>query len=326
MSASPLVSVFMPTYNQAPFVGDAIRSAAEQDYPNLEIVVGDDGSTDETFEVVQELAREFEDRVIPLAHRDHVGIASNFNRTLAACRGEYVAFFAGDDLYLPGKISAQVAWLEADARRVLCGHDVEVFDSVTGRTMYRWSSIQPMLAGHDAALFVRYGNLYHPLGNMVRRSALPLRGYDSRLPILNDWKLFVDCVAPGGAFGFVAGVYARYRQWPGNVSKREREMFQDLIATLELIEREYPWLVPACRARRADALFHRGSTLLRRGAVGESRRVLRESFSAMPSSRAALALALSVAPPRAVRAAAQMIQHARRLGKRRDNAAVARAG
>src|SRR5881394_3380337 len=133
--SEPLVTVMMPAFNQIQYIDDAIRSAVEQDYDNLEILVGDDGSTDGTVDRIREWASRYPKRVFPVLG-PHVGMTGNCNRIFARVRGQYIAGAAGDDMYLPGKVKAQVEWLEADERRVMCGHAVENVDAITGTIFY----------------------------------------------------------------------------------------------------------------------------------------------------------------------------------------------
>ena len=142
----PLVSVIVPAYNQVGFIEEALLSAVEQDYENLEVIAADDGSTDSTDELILEIARNYPKRLTALVGKGHLGITGNCNRALSACRGKYVSFHAGDDVLLPGKIRKQVEWLEEDPRRVLCGHDVEFFSSATGKRLYLWSDATPVCA------------------------------------------------------------------------------------------------------------------------------------------------------------------------------------
>lgn len=267
----PLVSAIMPTYNQVEFVGEAIRSAVEQDYPNLQLVVADDGSTDGTVDVILHWARRWPDRIVAITGQGHLGVTSNCNRALDRCRGELQAFHAGDDIWLPGKITRQVEWFAEDSRRILCGHDVETFDSDTGHRLFQWSELQTAPAGDDAQLFVRNGHPWHPLGNMVRTSVMPGYGYDDRIPLASDWKFFVDCVARGGVFGQVPEVYARYRSWPGNVSRRREQMWSDVFTTLDIVAEEYPWLADACEEYRGTALQSQANEMLAAGAFSGAR-------------------------------------------------------
>src|SRR5215218_8290049 len=114
--AEPLVSVFVPCYNQELYVDDAIRSAVEQDYGDVEVLCGDDGSTDGTPDRIRDWAARHPGRVIPLLG-PHRGMTSNCNRIWQHVRGKYIFGHAGDDIFLPGKIRKQVDWLEQDERR-----------------------------------------------------------------------------------------------------------------------------------------------------------------------------------------------------------------
>ena len=108
IGANPKVSVAIWTCDQEAFIGDAITSALEQDYPDLEIVVADDASRDATPRIVSEFARRFPAVVRPLLHTEGRSIVANVNRALAACSGELVATLDGDDVFLAGKVRAQV--------------------------------------------------------------------------------------------------------------------------------------------------------------------------------------------------------------------------
>jgi len=106
-AAMPLVSVIMPAYNTARYIGDAIDSVLSQDYPNKELIVIDDGSTDGTLEIVRDYGP-----AITLLTQKNQGSAVARNAGLAAARGEYLAFLDSDDIWLPGKLSVQVAHME----------------------------------------------------------------------------------------------------------------------------------------------------------------------------------------------------------------------
>lgn len=277
--SAPLVSVMLPTYNQVAFIEDAVRSAVEQDYPNVQVVVSDDGSTDGTAERVVELAARWPDRVVPIVGERNVGITLNCNRALARCTGDFVAFHAGDDIFMPGKLAAQVAWLTADPRRVLCGHDVEAFDSDTGATMYHMSDVVPLTAGVGAAPWIRRGMLYGGVSIMARASALPPRHYDRRVPYSSDWLMFIECLAAGGHFGYVDGVYARYRRHPQNVTRQQAAArTEDQLVSLGLVEARYPALLGAVRAGRATVFRTIGISALREGDVPTARRYFRAAL------------------------------------------------
>ena len=101
-----LVSVVIPSYNRAYIVGQAIESVLRQTYSNVEVVVIDDGSTDDTASVV----KAFDERVRYI-YQPNAGIAVARNSGIAAARGEFVAFLDSDDVWLPWKLEAQMAVL-----------------------------------------------------------------------------------------------------------------------------------------------------------------------------------------------------------------------
>ncbi len=99
----PLVSVAVITYNQKEFLRECIESILAQDYPNLEIVIADDASSDGTQDMLRDYDVQFPDKfVLKLAGRNQ-GITANSNEAHFACTGKYIAWMGGDDLMLPGK-------------------------------------------------------------------------------------------------------------------------------------------------------------------------------------------------------------------------------
>lgn len=106
MTTLPLVSVIVPTFNCTRFVGEAISSVLSQDYSNIELIVVDDGSTDDTVECVQQYATRLQ-----VLRLDNAGPAAARNRGATAARGEFLAFLDCDDVWLPGKLTAQVQHL-----------------------------------------------------------------------------------------------------------------------------------------------------------------------------------------------------------------------
>jgi glycosyltransferase involved in cell wall biosynthesis len=109
VSTRDLVSVAVPAYNAAGTIVDTIRSVCAQSYPDLEIIVVDDGSTDETAAKVDRLA--LEDSRIQLLRRRNGGVARARNVALAAAKGAYICFLDADDLLHPDKIALEVAAL-----------------------------------------------------------------------------------------------------------------------------------------------------------------------------------------------------------------------
>jgi glycosyltransferase involved in cell wall biosynthesis len=124
---SPLVTVITPAYNRADYVGEVIESVLNQDYPNLEYIVLDDGSTDRTWETVQRYA----DRIVAVSHTNR-GETRTVNAGLARAHGEIVGIVNSDDPILPGLIQAAVETLESDKTLVVAYPDWNMIDANGG--------------------------------------------------------------------------------------------------------------------------------------------------------------------------------------------------
>ena len=107
MPFKPLVSVVIPTFNRAGMIPEAIRSVLEQSYQNIEIIVVDDGSTDNTSEVLEQFGND-----IHYMLTENSGPAHARNVGMRAAKGKYISFLDSDDLYLPCKIELQVSFME----------------------------------------------------------------------------------------------------------------------------------------------------------------------------------------------------------------------
>jgi alpha-1,6-rhamnosyltransferase len=125
----PTISVLMPAYNYARYVGRAIASVLEQDYPPelLRLVVVDDGSTDDTAAVVQELVSQHPER-IELIRQPNSGASAAYNTALVASTGDLIAILDADDVWLPEKTSRQVSEFIANPRLGMVFCDMRVVD------------------------------------------------------------------------------------------------------------------------------------------------------------------------------------------------------
>ncbi len=279
-SGVPLVSIWVISYNQESYIEEALRSALDQDYPNLEVVVSDDGSTDRTAAIIDTVAQRYPDRVVSILNKVNRGITANSNIALRRCTGKYIAFMGGDDVLMPGKIAAQVAWMEADPERVLCGHQVEVFYE-DGSPSPPLTSRVPVGGGPEQ---VRRAYTFGATSVMVRTDRLPTHGFDERLPSVSDHMLYIDMLASGGKFGFVPGTYARYRQHSTNVTRDFSKLVGDLRTYFDIVDKRHPQLVRLTRRGRVRrTMYDLGVFHLRQGRRAEARREFLRAIRAEPT-------------------------------------------
>ena len=124
---NPLVSILIPVYNRINLVEEAVTSALNQDYSNLEVVIGDNCSTDGTFEYLQEKYGE-RSNIIVFRNKENLGPVGNWEECLKRCSGKYVKILWSDDLIDPSFVSKSLKLLETDPEisfvysSVLCFH------------------------------------------------------------------------------------------------------------------------------------------------------------------------------------------------------------
>jgi glycosyltransferase involved in cell wall biosynthesis len=109
MTRGPLVSVLVPSFNGAPWLREALDSILAQTYSPIEVILLDDGSTDDT----PAIAASYGDRIRYVRQPTNLGIYGNVNVGIGLAQGELVATYHADDIYLPGMVAAQVAYLQA---------------------------------------------------------------------------------------------------------------------------------------------------------------------------------------------------------------------
>ena len=263
----PSVDVLIPTYNQATVVEATVRSALEQDYDDLRVVVSDDGSTDGTVEVLREVAAGAGARMSLVLGDQNRGIPVNFNRLVDAQRADLIAWLGGDDLMLPGKIRAQVALLEAHPEAVGVMHDAEIVDAASGARLGRFSEQvngAPGLRAGGVEVFLDPFYMTLPSTLMVRRAAGSHR-YDERLRFANDWLWTVEAFTHGSC-AVSDEVLVEYRQTGTNVTAAPGAAtrgFEESMMAMALVAARHPTLTGRARAVRAALL------------VGEARRELR---------------------------------------------------
>lgn len=252
---NPLVSIAIVTYNQRELLRECLESVLLQDYENLEIVIADDGSTDGTPQLMRDYEASGRAKFVLRANPINQGITLNQCLAQSACSGKYIAWMAGDDLMLPGKISKQVAFLEEHPDYAVCYHDLDVFNSDTGLTIRRYSEIDIPRSG-DIRTSIEYGCFNGAVSNMVRASCQPTPPFDPRIPIASDWLYWIECLWSGGKIGYIDEVLGRYRRHANNItssSVREPSLkeIQDHLFTCDIVESRAPQFRREVAVRRA---------------------------------------------------------------------------
>lgn len=228
----PKVSVWMITYNHAPYVRQAVESVLMQETNfEFEIVIGDDCSTDGTREVLLEIAASSPSKFRLLLAERNLGMMQNARRTFEECQGEYIALLEGDDYWTsPTKLQKQVDIMDHNGNVNVCIHDVEVIGS--RRRKNDPGTAWPQNAQTVGFDYFLNGGAVSTCSALLRRRAMPeWQEWFEELPGL-DYTWFV-LTSLGGSVVMLPDKMAVYRQHAGGVCSRRTEEEQ-LIASHEL--------------------------------------------------------------------------------------------
>ena len=186
-----LISVVMPCYNAAPYVEEAVQSVLGQTYPQVELIVVDDGSTDGSTEILQRLATEYPERV-SVVYQNRAGPFVARNHALAHANGNFIAFLDADDTWHPDALRRMHEALEAELADVAwCGW--QAFGPTATDTQP--NSPPEFDAAEAVGHFMQHGTW--PLNSMLIRRQLidELRGFSERTPTAMDYDLWLRLLA-----------------------------------------------------------------------------------------------------------------------------------
>lgn len=242
---SPLVSVAIPAYNHAAYIEACLASVCAQTYPELELVLIDDGSRDNTLEVARRFLEPQRARFrrVVLERQENQGVSAASNAVIQACRGEWVHLLGSDDVLYPNKVERiQQAIAEWDCADLALVHaDAEIIDR-EGRTLIRRRLLPRPAPGPDRQawrkLFLEDNFIINPTVALRRDAFLAVGGFDRRLA-LED----IDCwlrLSARYAIARVPEVLASYRKHPGNTLRRRVRMLGAQFHTFGKFLEEHP--------------------------------------------------------------------------------------
>ncbi|HXI23654.1 MAG TPA: glycosyltransferase [Pyrinomonadaceae bacterium] len=211
-ASQPLVSVIIPSYNYARFIAEAVAGVHSQTYSNWEIIIVDDGSTDNTEEIVKGLAAD-EPRISYL-RQENARQAAARNNGIAHARGDYFQFLDADDSIEPQKLEQQVAFLEQHPDVNITYSGVRYFSSqragelLLSRQYSSWEDSgawMPEISGQgkEILLALLRNNIMVVNAPLIRREVIDRVGlFDVDLTPVEDWEYLIRCAAAGAVFSF----------------------------------------------------------------------------------------------------------------------------
>lgn len=236
MKTRPLVSAVIATYNMAAYLPFAIRSALEQTYDNFEVLIVDDGSTDNTREIVTPF---LEDPRVRYHVQENKGQAAAKNLGAREASGDFVAFLDADDLWTPDKLEVQMPlFARSSVLGVVYARLYYIDESgkqlgVSNNKLFRGHVSGPLLIAN----FIGFGT------SIVKKECFDRLGlFREELPMGIDYDLWLR-FSTQYEFDYVDRPLLRYRVWAGQMSNNCKGRYVNGMEIMQKFLRDYPGLV-----------------------------------------------------------------------------------
>jgi hypothetical protein len=295
---APTISVIVAAYQVADVVGDALESIRRQTLPPLEVIVCDDGSTDD----LEHALAPYRGQIV-LLRKENGGEASAKNAAASVARGDFVAILDADDVYLPQNLEAlsELAQLRPDLD-ILTTDALIVANGLEVRQVYDRSW---RFEVQDQRRAILQRNFVFGLAAVRRRRLLEHGGFDESIRWTTDWDLWLRMILAGSSAGCVDERLALYRLRQTSLTAQRRELLLGKLTTLEkaranpaLREEERPVLEASLRSYRRDLSLLDVRAAVAAGEPGTTRRALSLLRAREMPMRRRLELAVIAAAPR----------------------------
>ena len=223
----PLVSVFIASYNHAPYIEASILSVLEQTYQNIELLVVDDGSTDDSVERILKLQKQHN---FDFHSQPNQGLAKTLNDCIARSHGSLIAPFGSDDIMLPERITIQVAYMQDKPEVGICGGNTQIIGA-NGESLEKRNKkyVHRRLNFDDVFLNTKPGVPAPTL--FFRREALEaVGGFDTEIR-LEDLLIALKITHAGYVIDVLEDVLAKYRVHDSNTYKNYQFMIDNVLKT-----------------------------------------------------------------------------------------------
>jgi hypothetical protein len=200
-SSAPLISAIVPVYNKGRYLEEALASLEQQRYPHIEVVLVNDGSTDDSSSVVDQMPARFPSLNIRCYHKANGGASDARNYAVERARGTFIVSMDADDLMRPGFLELAMQAVSNEGADVVYS-DLELFGERQGEWIPH--PFDPYM--------IRYDNCVAALSLYKRELWEKVGGYNVSLPFYEDWNFAIALAALGATFHKLNGKFFAYRQ------------------------------------------------------------------------------------------------------------------
>lgn len=246
--ADPLVSIIIPVYNAGKYLEETIRSAIDQTWVNKEIIIVDDGSTDNSLAI----ANSFTGENITISQQKNKSASAARNKGISLAKGEYIQFLDADDLIAPDKIASQIGALNNSTHHIALCHTVHFTDSAN----HQKQKVNPEWYGHDfddpADFLVKlyasweiiygYGGMIQPNAWLTPTNIIKKAGpWNEQLTVDDDGEFFCRAILASNGIRF-SNTVNYYRKHAGHKSLSALKSLEGLKSSLLAVDLKYAHL------------------------------------------------------------------------------------
>jgi glycosyltransferase involved in cell wall biosynthesis len=243
----PLVSIIMASYNAEEFILQAVESILNQSYKHFELIIIDDGSTDNTSNIIEPFRN---DSRIKYIFQKNAGQTIAKNRGISESSGNFIAFCDADDYWHPNKLDIQLAMFLENPKIGVVYSDIQAVDQ-QGLNI----KVGQLLDGKSGNILndLLFDN-FIPFGSaMIRKQCLDEHGaFNEQYRMGIDWDLWLR-ISTSWEFGFTPQKLYFYREWAGQMSRNYKGRYNGAILILENFRKRFPILVPPKLFRQAKS-------------------------------------------------------------------------
>ncbi|MBD2140407.1 glycosyltransferase family 2 protein [Anabaena sp. FACHB-1250] len=231
---SSLVSILIPAYNAAPYIAETLDSALAQTWQNIEIVVVDDGSTDNTLAI----AKTYESKRVKVISQENKGASTARNRALKAAQGDFIQYLDADDLLAPDKIERQIKLIEQGYEEyIIAGEWGRFYTSPLEANFIKEKVWQDMTPVKWLVCSWEGGGMMHPAAWLVPRNISDSAGvWNENVSLNDDGEYFCRVILASQGVKFCTGTKSYYRSGIfGNLSgSKSRKAWESAFLSAEL--------------------------------------------------------------------------------------------
>ncbi|WP_028242299.1 glycosyltransferase family 2 protein [Pseudobutyrivibrio ruminis] len=210
------VSIIVPTYNHEEYIIDCLESIKDQDYENIELIIGDDVSSDKTYEKAQKWVKENEDRFnacVIYRNENNLGISRNMNELVKKTTGDYIKSIASDDLLLPNAISSLVEYLEQNNDEIVFANAYRINEQskwpLNNNYELFYRKIPP--SGNDILNYLYDSSYIAAPTVLFRKGTFDKYGLFREDLCFEDWEYWLRLAAKGASIGYLDKPLVGYR-------------------------------------------------------------------------------------------------------------------